>query len=272
MQQLGNHTNAQLEENMLRHMILNSLRYYKTKFGKTHGEMVIATDSPNQWRKQYFPFYKANRKKNIENSELDWKSVFESLHRIKSELKEFSPYRVIDVPTSEADDIIATLAMHKKQDGQKTLIMSADKDFIQLHVYPWVVQYDPIRKKWIEHDDPDLYRRQHIIKGDTGDGIPNVLSGDDCLVTGERQKSLTQKRMEYLLSTDPDAYDENTKRNWYRNFQIIDLHNVPTELETEILRQYDDQATKDQSKMLDYLLKFKMTRLVESLSDFYIAQ
>ena len=104
MVQLGNHTNAELDENLLRHMILNSIRANKIKFGSDYGELVIAADARTTWRREMFPYYKANRKKNRDASELNWTMIFESLHKIREELKANFPYRVIQFDGAEADD------------------------------------------------------------------------------------------------------------------------------------------------------------------------
>lgn len=177
MMQLGNHTNVPLEEGLFRHMVINSLRSYKQKFGAEFGEIIIACDDKNYWRKKVFPYYKANRKKNREASEINWTMVFDTFNKIKTEIREFFPYRVIQVESAEADDIIASLVFaYGKQlvngSEEKILILSGDKDFVQLHHYANVKQYDPVRKKWINHNDPARFLFEHILKGDTGDGIP----------------------------------------------------------------------------------------------------
>jgi len=199
MVSLGNHTNAQLEVNSVRHMVLNAIRAFNQKFSGEFGQIVIACDNTNIWRKKDFPYYKANRKKNIAKSELDWKAIFECLGMIRQELKDFFPYRVIDIESAEADDVIATLVYENGSvlgDGaEKILILSGDKDFIQLHTFANVKQYDPVRKKFITHDNPVRFLKEHIMKGDSSDGIPNILSSDDCFVTGKRQKPMTSKKM-----------------------------------------------------------------------------
>ena len=48
---------------MVRHMILNSIRMYRQDFNEEYGEIVLAYDSKHYWRRDYFPFYKLNRKK-----------------------------------------------------------------------------------------------------------------------------------------------------------------------------------------------------------------
>jgi hypothetical protein len=267
LMQLGNHTNAQLEENMVRHMILNSLRSYRTKFCDEYGEMVIACDNTNYWRKQLFPYYKANRKKNQENSEMDWKSIFECMNKIRAELKEYFPYRVIDIESAEADDIISTLV--RIHSFEKLLILSGDKDFIQLHTYGNVKQYDPVRKKWITHDDPDRYLAEHILKGDSGDGIPNVLSSDNCFVVGERQKPLTQKKIDSLIDLDLDGkFDHSLARNYMRNKQLIDLRMVPQEIGAKVVESYDKQEGKGREKLMNYFIANKLKNLMESIGEF----
>jgi hypothetical protein len=268
MMQIGNHTNAKIEENMIRHMVLNSLRSYKQKFSAEYGELVIACDNTNYWRKQLFPYYKANRKKNQEKSELDWKAIFECLNKIRAELKEYFPYRVIDIESAEADDIIATLVKESKF-FDKLLILSGDKDFIQLHKYEQVKQYDPVRKKWISHENPDRYLDEHVLKGDSGDGIPNVLSSDNCFVIGERQKPLTQKKIDALLELGLDGkFDHPLARNYMRNKHLIDLSMIPSEVKEKILESYKAQENKGRDKMFNYFIANKLKNLMEHITEF----
>lgn len=271
LMQLGNHTNAQLEENMVRHMILNSIRSYRVKFGADYGELVIACDNTNIWRKKIYPYYKANRKKNTENSEMDWKAIFDCLSKIRSELKEFFPYKVLDVESAEADDIIGTLVSKfgsELNTGEQILILSGDKDFIQLHTYANVVQYDPTRKKWIKNNDPIRYLKEHILKGDAGDGVPNILSDDDTFVSGKRQKPMTAKRIEEFLKQEPNLYDGKTFKNYNRNKELIDLSFTPDYIREQVLEQYNSQNGKDRSKLLNYFIANKMKNLMEHLSEF----
>jgi 5'-3' exonuclease len=271
LMQLGNHTNAQLEENMVRHMILNSLRSYRSKFKDEYGELVIACDNTNYWRKKIFPYYKANRKKNIESSELDWKNIFECLNKIRAELKEYFPYKVLDVESAEADDIIATLVTKfgsGLNTGEKILILSGDKDFIQLHTYSNVSQYDPTRKKWIKHEDPERFLHEHILKGDAGDGVPNVLSPDNCFVVGDRQRPLTAKKMEKIMGTDLNEMESNIARNYSRNAQLIDLSFTPETIREKVMKQFNSQENRDRSKLLTYFINNKLKNLTEHLGEF----
>jgi predicted Zn-dependent protease with MMP-like domain len=265
MSQLGNHTNIPLEEGLFRHMVMNSLRSYNQKFGEEYGEIIIACDDRNYWRKQMFPYYKANRKKTRDASEIDWSLVFASFDKIKQELKDYFPYRVIQVETAEADDIIATLCSFKWD--EKVLILSGDKDFIQLHD-DVTKQYDPIRKKWINHDNPVGYLYEHILKGDQGDGIPNILSDDDVFVVdGKRQKPLTAKRIDEIAKTTIDG-SHPLWRNWVRNSYLINLKRVPQNLKDMIMVQYLEQANKDRTKIFNYFITYKLKHLTEHVGEF----
>jgi hypothetical protein len=274
MMQLGNHTNAQLEENMVRHMVLNAIRSFNQRFSREYGEIVIACDNTNNWRKKEFPYYKANRKKNQEKSELDWKGIFDCLGKIRQELKDYFPYRVIDVESAEADDIIAALVhTHGKivssSADEKILILSGDKDFIQLHIYSNVRQYDPVRKKFIEHNDPERYLKEHILKGDSGDGVPNILSGDDCFVVGQRQKPLTAKKIEAILEEGLEGkLNHPLFRNFKRNMHLINLSFTPWEIKEKILAQYEEQDDRDRSKMMNYFITNRLKNLMESIGEF----
>ena len=271
LMQLGNHTNAQIEENMVRHMILNSLRSYRTKFRDEYGELVIACDNTNYWRKKIFPYYKANRKKSQEKSDLDWKSIFECMNKIRAELKEFFPYKVIDIESAEADDIIGTLVKNfgsEMNSGEPILILSGDKDFIQLHTFGNVKQYDPTRKKWVTHKDPHMFLKEHIMKGDSSDGVPNILSSDNCFVVGDRQRPLTAKRMEQYMKVKPTELETSIARNYFRNEQLIDLNHTPEEIRVKVMESYNAQSNKDRSKLMNYFIVNKLRNLTEHIGDF----
>jgi hypothetical protein len=264
MMQLGNHTNIPVDEGLFRHMVLNSLRSYKQQFGNKYGDMVIACDDRNYWRKQSFPYYKANRKKTRDASEINWTHVFEVFNKIKSELREFFPYRVIQIETAEADDIIATLAQ-REDFREEILILSGDKDYIQLHKYSYIKQYDPTRKKWIAHNDPQRYLFEHICKGDSSDGIPNILSDGDSFVSGKRQKPLTQKKIDELYN---DFSNQKYAISFERNKQLIDLTMIPEYIKNQVMTKYDEEAGKDRSKIFNYFIKYKLKNLMENVGEF----
>ena len=271
MMQIGNHTNIPIEEGLFRHMVINSLRSYKQKFGDEYGEMTIACDDKNYWRKQVFPYYKANRKKNREASEINWTQVFEIFNKIKSEIKDYFPYRVIQVDSAEADDIIASLVKEYGTDLNgpiKILILSGDKDFVQLQTYGNVKQYDPVRKKWINHDNPQRYLVEHILKGDAGDGVPNVLSDDDTFVSDKRQRPLTQKKINKIYNDGAVILDQATDRNFMRNKHMVDLSMVPENIKNEVINKYETESGKDRSKLFNYFITHKLKLMMENVGDF----
>lgn len=270
MMQIGNHTNIKIEEDLVRHMVLNSIRSYNTKYKNEYGEMIIACDDRGSWRRNIFPYYKANRKKDRENSELDWNAMFDIMGKLREELKEYFPYRVIHVTDAEADDIIGTLVQEYGNTMEKILILSGDKDFRQLHTYMNVRQYDPTRKKWIEENNPARYLREHIMRGDRGDGIPNFLSRDDTFVLAGRQKQIRQTKLDvWLEHTNPEEFcDENMLRGWRRNEQLVDLSFIPALIKVQIKDQYAAQAGKTKAKLFDYFIQHRLKNLMSDLDQF----
>jgi hypothetical protein len=269
MAQLGNHTNAEVDENLLRHMVLNSIRANKVKFSAEYGEFIIAADAPRSWRRDVFSYYKANRRRDREASELNWTLIFESLNKIRDELKEVFPYRVIQVEGAEADDVIATLVKNRTNDFEKVLILSGDKDFQQLQRYANVKQFSPVLKKFITCKNPDAYLKEHIIRGDIGDGVPNFLSSDDSLVNGTRQKPISAKKLEGWLKAEPEQFcTQDMLRNYKRNQQLVDFDSIPKTLESSIMAEYERQGNKDRSKLFNYFITNKLKNLVEAINDF----
>lgn len=268
---IGNHTDVAADENIIRHMFLNSIRSNRKKFKDEYGEIVICADGKNTWRREAYPYYKANRKKSRDESELDWNALFDIMNTIRDELKEVFPYKVIHIDHCEADDIIgAIIHEHGTQlntGSEKFLVVSGDKDYIQLQNYANVDQYDPIRKRWIRSDNPTQYLNEHILKGDTGDGVPNVLSPDNCLAIGERQKPMTSKRME-ALSKGTENMDEETLRRYHRNKMMIDLSQIPEKYKSLILEEYNKDKDVGRSQLFNFFVKKKLKHLLTDIQDF----
>lgn len=267
-----NGMNIKMDINIMRHMILNTIRSNRQKFHAEYGELVIACDDKNYWRKEYFPYYKASRKKSRDRSNLDWNEIFSILNTIREEIKEFMPYPTIQVEHAEADDIIGSLCAKygRVLGGEPILILSADKDFIQLQKYANVKQYDPIRKRWIKHDKPEYYLVEHILRGDSGDGIPNFLSVDDTFVSDARQKPLRTKLLNEIMEADDPTsiMNEDQKRNYFRNKKLIDLDNVPEDIRGQVLNQYDSQQDKTRKHLFNYFIKHKLKNLHEHIGEF----
>lgn len=260
-----------LDEGMIRHILLNSLRQNRVKFNKEYGELILCADSKDHWRRDVFPYYKANRKKAREASVIDWKEVFTILDTIQKELIEVFPYKFIKLPGAEGDDIIGTLVKHNYR--EKNLILSSDKDFIQLQKYPNVFQYDMVRSKWIKDKNPELFLREHIIRGDSGDGVPNMLSDNDALANPEKkQKSIMQKNLDIWLKDSEDVFynnlTEDQQSNYSRNKMLIDLDKIPDHITEKIIEEYRKPVVGNRSKILSYMIKYRLKELTKCLSDF----
>ena len=266
MMDLNMRKSNEVDEGMVRHMILNSIRLYRTQFNKEYGEVILTYDSKHYWRREYFPQYKAGRKKGREKDNKDWNKIFGVLNKIKAEFKENLPYKYLEVYGCEADDIIATLC--KNNQDEKIMIISGDKDFIQLHKYPNVKQYSPILKKYVNDHNPDTYIKEHILKGDTSDGVPNVLSPDNTFVDGIRQRPLGRKKIETWLDIHIDDLPEEVKRNYQRNDKLINLDNIPEELEKEIMFEFKEAPCGDRSKLLNYFIQSRLKNLTSEIGEF----
>jgi len=268
MEQIGS-SRISVDVTLVRHMILNTIRTYVKKYKSSHGpEVVIACDNRHYWRREIFPHYKAGRKKSRDSSGHDWSSIFDCLGKIKQELKDSSPYKVIDVDTCEADDIIAVLTM-KYSATEKIMILSSDKDFAQLQKFTNVEQYSPILKKSIKEPLPAAQLKQLIIRGDKSDGIPNILSPDDVFVSGGRQKPITEIKIIKWMNQKPIEFcNEEMLRNYSRNEILIDLTKIPETLQQNILDTYDASKGKTKQEFMSYMISNRLKNLLEVIDEF----
>ena len=254
---------GEVSEDMLRHMILNSVRNYQKKYAPDYGEIVLCTDSSHTWRKEFYPLYKANRKKTRDASDLDWKMLFDTLQIVKEEIRDNFPYRYMYVEQCEADDIIAILVKHARE---PVMIVSGDKDFQQLHKYDYVKQWSPNLNKLITCDNPDLFLKEHILTGDKSDGIPNILSNDDCFAEGIRQTPLRKGIKDSYLRMTIEK-DDKYYRNYLRNQTLIDLEFIPQNIEDKILEEYENTVPV-KGKVFDYLRVHRLNELLNHVEDF----
>ena len=268
MEQIGS-SKSSVDETLVRHMILNSLRTYVKKFRATHGpDIVIACDNRNYWRRDIYPHYKAGRKKARASSGHDWSSIFDSLNKIREELKEHSPYKVLDIDGAEADDVIGVL-VQKFAATEPIMILSSDKDFAQLQRYPNVEQYSPILKKYIKEPFPLVQLKQLIIRGDKSDGIPNILSSDDVFVSGGRQKPITENKIIAWLNQEPKQFcNEDMLRNFSRNEVMIDLTKIPESLKENIINSYETTKGRTKQEFMNYMIANRLKNLIEVAHEF----
>lgn len=266
--------------NIIRHAILSGLKFYKKKYHYEYGDMVLACDGKEYWRKELFPYYKASRKATRDKSDLDWKLIFDTISDIRQDLAEHFPYRVMHFDHIEADDIIAVLCKWTQNNGmvdrgmfeekQPVLIVSSDGDFKQLHKYDNVKQYSPIQKKFVQCPNPVAYLAEHIAKaGD--DGIPNVLSADNTFVTeGVRQTKMSSARLEGFITLGRDACKtDDERRNWDRNNQLINLDMIPENIQTIIINNYTNNTPiGNKMTIYNYLVKHRCRLLLDEIEEF----
>lgn len=260
---------SDIDEDLIRHMVLNSLRSYKKKFGTKYGEIVVCCDSKNYWRRDIFPFYKKNRKKMRDKSKYDWSLIFNSITKIKDEMVANLPYKVVYVDKCEADDIIAVLAK-KFSRNEKILILSSDKDFVQLQRYPGVEQYSPRSKQFLKIDDPVAYIKEHVILGDSGDGIPNIKSPDNVFVDpNARQATIQKAKLPHWINNEKEIWCTNDMlRNYDRNKTLIDFEYIPDNLIGEITKSYDEAPVGTRRELMNYFIAYKLKNLMSDLGDF----
>ena len=266
MMNLKMNNSKTVDESMVRHMILNSIRMYRKEHHDEYGEVVLTWDSKHSWRRDYYPEYKAGRRKGREESDLNWDDIFGTLNKIRNEIKENFPYKYLEVFGAEADDIIGFLCEENRD--EKILIISGDKDFIQLQKYPNVTQWSPITKKQVNGFDPTIYLKEHILKGDTSDGVPNVLSPDNTFTDGLRQRPLSRKKIQSWLVGGGSDWNDEVKRNFQRNLTLIDLSKTPEELKNQIRLEYNNASHGDRSKLLNYFMIYKLRELTDNIGDF----
>ena len=267
--------NKTFEESLIRHMILNSIRMYRSRYVDEYGEIVLACDGPNNWRRSAFPQYKANRKKGRDESTFDGNEAFRILHLVREEIKENFPYKVIHIDQCEADDIIGTLVNLKSDvpiNPEPIMIVSSDRDFVQLQRFPNVKQYSPILKKEVVESNPRLFLQTHIIKGDKGDGVPNILSEDNVFVEGFRQTPMSKKKIDNIIEDLDDGellYAASWYRNYCRNKKLIDLTETPNDLKRQIINSFEEQDPwPNKGNVFPYLVSKNCNELIKSVQEF----
>jgi len=269
-------------KNLIRHVTLSTIKSYKKKYGKEYGQIVICCDGRKYWRREFFEHYKAGRKKARDASDLDWGLIFDTLSEMRDDLAKNFPYKVLHLERCEADDIIAILTSYAQEneliqeglveESQKILILSSDKDFKQLQLHPNVKQWSPMQKKYVTATQREIieYKIEHIVKGDAGDGIPNILSKDDVFVSGERQKPMSAKRLQEFIDNGFLACkNDEERRNWQRNSVLVDFDHIPPDVREQVITSYiNTKPTGDKMSIMNYLIEHRCRLLLDELEDF----
>jgi hypothetical protein len=269
-------------KNLIRHVTLSTIKSYKKKYGKEYGEVIVCCDGRKYWRREFFQYYKDGRKKTREASDLDWHMIFDTLNEMRQDIAQHFPYRVMHLDRCEADDIIAVLTEWAQnnqlvqeglvEDPQKILILSSDKDFKQLQLYPTVKQWSPMQKKYITASQREIieYKIEHIVKGDAGDGVPNILSKDDVFSSGDRQKPVSAKRLQEFFDNGFIACkNDEERRNWHRNSTLVDFKFIPEQIKSDIIAEYlSNKPTGDKMSIMNYLMEHRCRLLLDEIEDF----
>lgn len=301
MDELKVGANAKQVEDLSRHALISSLLSYKKKYSQKYGEMVIACDDTQRkyWRRIEYPYYKEMRRRNKEASEIDWNLIHTSLNKIREELMAFFPWKMLVVDNCEADDIFGVLTKYSQEndlitvgleeEAQPILAISSDTDNTQLFKYSNYQQWCPLQKKLLKKKNKEELRKfvtEHVVKGDTGDGVPNIFSRDDYFVTradGERQKSVTQAMLDAFVLKGEDAIDSFSEKqlngytvdalkvNYRRNSKLIMYDEIPEAIESSIIKSYKSYNPVGEERSLEsvrkYFIRNRCKLLMEELTN-----
>jgi 5'-3' exonuclease len=274
-------------ENIVRHCVISMLLSYKKKYGPKYGEMIVCCDSTNYWRKDIFKHYKAGRKKSRDESDLPWDTIFKIINQVREDIKQHFPWRVVHVDRCEADDIIAVLSKNSGEitskkfglynDDEPVLIISSDHDYKQLHVMDNVKQWCPRNERLITVTSKKEIQRlimEHIVKGDAGDGIPNIRMPSSYFVKGKkvvpRQKQIKSTWLEEFYDKGIDACQTKLQRHRYLlNERLVSFEFIPELYSTAIMKYYNENPPKgDKTRTFEYLVKHRCRILQENITDF----
>ena len=149
------------------------------------------------------------------------------------------------------------------------IIVSSDKDFAQLLKFSWVDQYSPLKKDLISVEDPEEFKKVHIMRGDRGDGIPNFLSSDSCLVDGERQTPISWKKIDNWKKINPEVFcDREMLKGYKRNQELVDFDYIPEDIKNNIIEEYKNYRENGRDKILNYFIKNDLKVLTEQIGEF----
>lgn len=124
-------------------------------------DVILVVGDKNNWRKQYYPDYKANRK------DKEKPPMYEI---ILQEL--YNKYDIQSLPNLEADDTCRIIYEDNKEFPIRKILVSIDKDF---HSFPCEL-YDPLHDKEyiVTEQDANYHLMKQIIMGDKADNIQGL--------------------------------------------------------------------------------------------------
>lgn len=268
-------TKEPLSLSMVRHCTLSQILYYKKKYKgyltKTNKAPILCVDSRHYWRKDMFKFYKQNRKKARKKSKMDWELFFEYFNIVKEELQIYVPYPYIHIAKCEGDDVMYILAMKSQE---PVMIVSADKDMAQCQLHGKdIKQYSPKTKKLITLKSLDYNIIEHILRGDSSDGIPNIKSDADVFLCDDKR----QKQISTVMVNDATKLDrtelicenKNQLEAFKRNQTLIDMSYIPEQYKKAILDEWKNvQENPPKNRLRKYFIEKRMRLLFNKIKEF----
>ena len=112
---------------------------------------------------------------------------------------------------------------------------------------------------------------EHILRGDRGDGVVNVLSPDNALVDGIRQTAIKETFIQEVLQMDDPhkGLSGDVLEKYKRNEKLVNLDFIPQEFVDKIIDTYTSATPKmDKMKLMSYFGKHKMKLMMAELQDF----
>lgn len=253
----------------LRIRLLDHILNINKKFKRQYGSNIILALDSGSWRKKIFPYYKFKREEKRQADEYDWKTIYSHYEVIINEINDFFPYSILKVKGAEGDDIVATLC--KEIRNEEIMIISRDKDFMQLHRNENVSQYDPIVNKMISvTEDIDYHLFHHIMKGDESDGIPCIYSPETFYTQSlrPRQQTVYQNVVREIYKySDQELkkYFDNKEvfKRFEQNRRLISLDHIDEEVKNNILNTYKSFEPRKArvGVIMEYLREKKLTSL-----------
>jgi transcription initiation factor IIE alpha subunit len=110
---------------------------------------------------------------------------------------------------------------------------------------------------------------EHVVKGDSGDGIPNIMSADDVFMKGERQKSVSSKRLQEFVDNGFIACKtDEERRNWQRNTTLVNFKHIPEDIKQTVMEAFEVKPKADKNDVMNYLIKHKCRNLLNEIEEF----
>ena len=230
----------------------------------------------NYWRNYIMKEYKGTRSK--------WscpipKDIFnKQMQVMKDDVKKHFPWKIVKVTGAEADDSVGVLT--RRLNDAVNVVISTDSDLQQVLVNDMNYIYEPRKNIIIDHTADtkyDLFVK--FIKGDAGDGIPNIFSDEDTLITqGKRQKAVKKT----LVNEMYEEYQNNgfksvkDKYEWtdvittrfVHNRKMIDLKMIPEDIVNSINKEYDEFVPNgDGTTFMNYCINQGLTPLIQRATE-----